>query len=145
MAEVEKKLDALGLVLPAPLQTPPGIVVPFSWLLVRGNHVFISGHIPTNDDGSVAAPLGKVGADVSIEQAAEAARQDAVDQLTHYVQALVGFFRDHVWTWGPAWLDLVETHAGTDYYRGVAQLTRGCLQTTDQLCATLTSGSNPST
>jgi hypothetical protein len=31
MAEIETKLDALGLILPAPLQTPPGIVVPFSF------------------------------------------------------------------------------------------------------------------
>ena len=81
MAEIEKKLDALGLTLPAPLQTPPGIVVPFSWLLVRGNHVFISGHIPTNDDGSVAEPLGKVGADVTIEQGAAAARKIALGVL----------------------------------------------------------------
>ena len=38
----------------------------------------ISGHGPTNTDGSLAAPLGKVGRDVSEEQAYEAARLTAL-------------------------------------------------------------------
>lgn len=106
MAEVEKELDALDLVLPAPLQTPPGIVVPFSWLLVRGNHVFISGHISTNDDGSVAAPLGKVGADVSIEQAAEAAKRIALGVLGDLEREIGDL--DRVTGWAGCWGWLME-------------------------------------
>ena len=71
---IESKLKELGLVLPEPLKTPPGMRFPFSSVRVRGNRAYISGHGPQNPDGSVALPLGKVGADVSVEEAYQAAR-----------------------------------------------------------------------
>jgi len=70
----EAKLKELGLVLPGPATTPPGLVLPFSWVRVRGNRAYISGHIPLNPDGSVAEPFGKVGVDVSEEEGYQAAR-----------------------------------------------------------------------
>ena len=33
--EVEAKLQELGLMLPEPLKTPPGLVLPFSWVRAR--------------------------------------------------------------------------------------------------------------
>jgi hypothetical protein len=74
MAKVEQRLTELGLELPAPLQMPPGVVLPFPYVRVVGTRALISGHGPTNHDGSMARPLGKVGAEVSLEQAYEAAR-----------------------------------------------------------------------
>jgi YjgF/chorismate_mutase-like, putative endoribonuclease len=74
MSTVEERLRHLGLVLPEPLQMPPGITLPFPWVRIVGSRALISGHGPTNADGSLAQPLGKVGADVSVEQAYEAAR-----------------------------------------------------------------------
>jgi enamine deaminase RidA (YjgF/YER057c/UK114 family) len=74
MSTVEKRLKNLGLVLPEPLQMPPGITLPFPWIRIVGSRALISGHGPTNADGSLAQPLGKVGAEVSVEQAYEAAR-----------------------------------------------------------------------
>jgi enamine deaminase RidA (YjgF/YER057c/UK114 family) len=71
---IESKLQELGLVLPEPLKSPPGMQLPFSWVRVRGNRAYISGHGPQNPDGSFAQPLGKVGADVSPEEAYQAAR-----------------------------------------------------------------------
>lgn len=41
---------------------------------VVGQRAFISGHGPTNADGSLAQPLGKVGRDLDEKQAVEAAR-----------------------------------------------------------------------
>jgi enamine deaminase RidA (YjgF/YER057c/UK114 family) len=41
---------------------------------VVGSRALFSGHGPTNADGSIAQPLGKVGAEVSLEQAYTAAR-----------------------------------------------------------------------
>jgi hypothetical protein len=73
MARIESKLTEMGLVLPQPLQMPPDIRMPFAWVRVRGNRAFISGHIPQNSDGTVAQPLGKVGAEVSPEQGYHAA------------------------------------------------------------------------
>lgn len=74
MAGIELRLQALGLALPAPLQLPPGAVLPFAWVRVLGSRALISGHGPTNADGSLAHPLGKVGTDVTPEQAYTAAR-----------------------------------------------------------------------
>ncbi len=58
---MEARLKERGLVLPAPLKTPPGLVLPFSWVRVRGNRAYVSGHGAQNADGSLAEPLGKVG------------------------------------------------------------------------------------
>ncbi len=74
MSNVDRRLDALGLVLPQPLQLPPGVLLPFPWVRVIGSRALVSGHGPTNTDGSLARPLGKVGLDVSEEQAYAAAR-----------------------------------------------------------------------
>ena len=34
--QIEARLAALGLTLPAPLQTPPGLAVPFTWVRIQG-------------------------------------------------------------------------------------------------------------
>jgi len=74
MSKIEQRIQALGLSLPAPLQLPPGTVLPFPWIRVVGSRALISGHGPTNADGSLAQPLGKVGAEVTQQQAYLAAR-----------------------------------------------------------------------
>jgi enamine deaminase RidA (YjgF/YER057c/UK114 family) len=74
MSRVEQRLSDLGLVLPAPLQQPAGVVLPFPWVRIVGTRALISGHGPTNADGSLAQPLGQVGRDLSIEQGYAAAR-----------------------------------------------------------------------
>ncbi len=76
--KIEDKLQQLGLVLPAPLQAPSGIRLPFSWVRIAGNRAYISGHGPQNPDGSLAQPLGKVGKDLSLEEAYQAARLTAL-------------------------------------------------------------------
>ena len=68
MAEIEAKLKKLGLALPEPLKTPPGLKLPFKPVIVRGKHVYISGHAPQNPDGSIAGPLGKLGKELTVEQ-----------------------------------------------------------------------------
>lgn len=81
MSKVEAKLAELGLALPAPIQVPEGVVLPFSWVRVRGNRVYASGHIALETDGSVAGPFGKVGAEVTQEQGYEAARKTCLAML----------------------------------------------------------------
>ncbi|HYB02401.1 MAG TPA: hypothetical protein VED37_19410 [Ktedonobacteraceae bacterium] len=63
--KIEAKLATLGLTLPELFIPPAGTILPFSWVRVRGNHAYISGHAPQNSDGSIAQPLGRVGEDVS--------------------------------------------------------------------------------
>lgn len=74
MASIEQRLRDLGLALPAPLQLPPGAVLPFPWVRISGTRAIFSGHGPTDASGALAKPLGKVGRDVTPEQAYAAAR-----------------------------------------------------------------------
>ena len=78
---IEAELQALGLTLPAPLELPPGVVLPFPWVRVHGRRVFVSGHGPQHSDGSLAGPFGKVGDAVTLEQAHELARRVALSVL----------------------------------------------------------------
>lgn len=94
---VEAKLDALGLVLPAPLKVPPGLQMPFAWVRVRGNRAYVSGHVPQEADGSLAQPLGKVGAEVTPEQGYQSARLVALAHLGSLKRALGDLDRVTAW------------------------------------------------
>ena len=94
---VEAKLEELGLALPEPTKTPQGLVLPFSWVRVRGDRVYLSGHVPLNSDGSFAGPFGKVGAEVSPEQGYEAARLTALAMLGNLKRALGDLDRVSAW------------------------------------------------
>jgi len=88
MSKIQTILNQRGLVLPTPLQLPPGVVLPFPWVRIVGTRALISGHGPTHADGSLARPLGKVGLDVSQEQAYEAARLTGLAILGSLERAL---------------------------------------------------------
>src|SRR5205809_956740 len=79
--QIETKREALGLTLPEQFTPPAGTILAFSWVRVRGNRAYISGHAPLNPDGSLAQPLGRVGAEVSLEEAYQAARLIALSML----------------------------------------------------------------
>jgi hypothetical protein len=98
MSTVEERLKDLGFVLPQPLQLPPGVTLPFPWVRVVGSRALISGHGPTNADGSLARPLGKVGAEVSLEQAYEAARLTGLAILGSLHRELGGLERIAGWS-----------------------------------------------
>jgi hypothetical protein len=98
MARIEAKLAALGLVLPAPLQTPSGVVLPFAMVRLVGSRAIVSGHGPLNADGSLAEPLGKVGADLTIEQGYAAARLTALAVLASLHRALGDLDRISAWS-----------------------------------------------
>ncbi len=77
----DQKIEDLNLILPGHIELPPNTKLPFSWIRIRGNRVFVSGHAPLNADGTIYGPTGKVGADLSIEQGYQAARQTALAML----------------------------------------------------------------
>ena len=97
MPDIEKRLRELGLQLPAPLQVPPSMKVSFPWVRVVGNRALVSGHGPTNPDGSLARPLGKVGAEVTEEQAYAAARLTALAILGSLQRELGSLDRVAAW------------------------------------------------
>src|ERR1700728_2130209 len=82
--KIEAKLAELGVVLPSPMQ-PVANYVPY---VVAGDLVFISGQLPAID-GKVAW-TGKVGAAVSVEEAAKACRQSFINLLVHLKVATGG-------------------------------------------------------
>jgi enamine deaminase RidA (YjgF/YER057c/UK114 family) len=94
---IEAKLEELGLVLPQPLQYPPGMGMPFAWVRVRDNRAFISGHLPLNPDGSIAQPLGQVGAEVTIDEGYAAARLVALAHLASLKRELGDLDRVTAW------------------------------------------------
>ena len=94
---IEAKLEALGLVLPEPMQGPSDLRLPFAWVRVRANRAYISGHIALNPDGSVAQPLGKVGAEVTAEEGYQSARRVALAHLASLKRALGDLDRVTAW------------------------------------------------
>jgi enamine deaminase RidA (YjgF/YER057c/UK114 family) len=98
MSRIEHRLRDLGIVLPKPLRLPPGITLPFPWVRIVGTRALISGHGPTDQDGSVAQPLGKVGREVSPEQAYTAARLTGLAMLGSLQRALGDLDRIAAWT-----------------------------------------------
>ena len=98
MSKIEARLVELGITLPQPLKMPPGIVLPFPWVRVVGTRALISGHGPTNTDGSIATPLGKVGCEVTVDQAHIAARLTALAILGSLKRALGDLDRIAAWT-----------------------------------------------
>src|SRR5713226_383513 len=95
--KIEDRLAELGFILPEPLALPPGARLPFPWVRVRGNRAYISGHGPQQPDGSLAGPFGKVGAEVSPEQAYEAARLVALAMLGNLQRELGDLDRVTAW------------------------------------------------
>lgn len=94
---IESKLADMGLVLPEPIRLPEGVELPFPWVRVHGDRAFVSGHAPLNPDGSLAGPFGKVGAEVTQEQAYGAAAATALSVLASLRRALGDLDRITAW------------------------------------------------
>lgn len=80
---VEQRLKDLGITLP----TPAAAVANYVPFVVTGNLVFVSGQLPL--DNGKPAVLGKLGAEVSVEDGARAARLCALGLLAQ-LRAAVG-------------------------------------------------------
>ena len=95
--QIESKLEALGLVLPAAPKAPPGITFSFVWTRKRGNRIYLSGHAAQTPDGSYAGPFGKVPTEVSLEAAQQAARSTALSMLASLKRELGDLDRVTAW------------------------------------------------
>jgi enamine deaminase RidA (YjgF/YER057c/UK114 family) len=95
--KIETKLEESGLILPEALKAPAGVKLPFANVRVRGNRAYIAGHGPLAPDGSLAKPLGKVGAEVSEQEAYQAARFVALAILASLKRELGDLDRVTAW------------------------------------------------
>ena len=75
VSEIDKKIASLGLILP-PAPKPAGLYKP---MLIVGSLAYVSGHGPLNPEGTLI--LGRVGADLSLEQGQAAAKQTGLAML----------------------------------------------------------------
>jgi enamine deaminase RidA (YjgF/YER057c/UK114 family) len=95
MGRIEDRLAELGLELPRPFSAPPGIEIKFEFVRLDGDRAWISGHGPM--DGDQVLMSGKVGADVSLEQAQAAARQTGLSILASLAEELGDLDRVRSW------------------------------------------------
>jgi YjgF/chorismate_mutase-like, putative endoribonuclease len=79
--QIEAKLAAMGLALPAAMKVPPGFHVKWRQVRLFGTRAVIAGHGPRRADGTFAGKPGKVGAELTIEEGYAAARDTALGVL----------------------------------------------------------------
>jgi len=109
MGAIEDRLAEMGLELPAPVVAPPGVRLPFEFVRVHGDLAYISGHGPL--DGDHVLYTGRVGSEVSVEQAYAAARATGLSMLASLKQQLGDL--DRVTSWVKA-LGFVRCAEGFD-------------------------------
>ena len=97
MGTISAKLASLGLILPGPIKLPPGVVLPFRFVNIRGEHAFVSGHGPLHADGTLARPFGKLGRELTVEQGYKAARLTALAILGNLERELGDLDRIRAW------------------------------------------------
>jgi YjgF/chorismate_mutase-like putative endoribonuclease len=79
--KIEAKLIEMGLTLPAAMRVPPGFQVKWRQVRILGTRAMIAGHGPRRADGTFSGKLGKLGADLTIEEGYAAARDTALGIL----------------------------------------------------------------
>ncbi len=94
---IEQRLAELGLELPALMEPPSGLVLPFPWVRVWGDRAYVSGHGPLLPDGRLWPARGKVGADLTEEEAYAAAGATALAVLASLQRALGDLDRVTAW------------------------------------------------
>jgi enamine deaminase RidA (YjgF/YER057c/UK114 family) len=77
---VADRLVDRGLTIPPPQVIPPGVRLTYRRLVRWENVAYIAGHGPTHGEGW-GSPLGKVGRDVTVEEAVAAAELTALNVL----------------------------------------------------------------
>ena len=98
MGKIEKKIEELGLVLPQKMQVPEGMEILFPEVNVRGDRAFVSGCGPLSEDGQLVGPFGKVGQQVTLEQAVALARLAGLAMLGGLQRELGSL--DRITGWG---------------------------------------------
>jgi enamine deaminase RidA (YjgF/YER057c/UK114 family) len=80
MTEIAKQLAEHGWTIPPAQVAPPGVKLTYRRLVVWDNIAYIAGHGPTYGEGW-GSPLGKVGREVTVEEAVAAAELTALNVL----------------------------------------------------------------
>ncbi len=95
--QIEAKLQGMGLFLPEAPVLPTGHILRFASTSVYGDQVYISGHAAQLRDGSFAIIRGKVGVEVSFEEAQEASRLATLSMLASLKRSIGDLDRVSAW------------------------------------------------
>jgi enamine deaminase RidA (YjgF/YER057c/UK114 family) len=95
VAVIEDRLAEMGLELPAPLVAPSGMRLPYESVRVDEGLAYVSGHGPFDGDRQLFS--GRVGADLSVEQAYDAARATGLSMLASLKRELGDLDRVKGW------------------------------------------------
>lgn len=79
MSAIDERLDELGIELPEPFAPPAGVTFRFERVRVHDGLAHVSGHGPVDGERTLAS--GKVGGEVDVDAAADAARLTALSIL----------------------------------------------------------------
>ena len=93
----EQRLRDLRIVLPRPWELPKGLTIPAVLIRIHDDRALVSGHVPLDDEGHVVGPFGKVGRDISLAQAQEAAQRATLAILSSLKQKLGDLDRIKGW------------------------------------------------
>ncbi|WP_063837059.1 RidA family protein [Phaeacidiphilus oryzae] len=87
--EVRERLALHGHRMPAAWQVPqaPGTRIPASLVRRVGDRLYVSGHIPTSEEGVVTGPYGKVGEELDLLGAQQAAIRTLLSLLASVERA----------------------------------------------------------
>lgn len=113
--KIEQKLEAMGLVLPAPGNYKPSVEGPPIPVLVRGNIAYVSGHSARNADGSSYHAKGRIPSKVSAEEGHEAARLTALTILSELKREIGDLDRISAWLNVIGFVNCDEDFARTSY------------------------------
>jgi enamine deaminase RidA (YjgF/YER057c/UK114 family) len=95
VGKIDDRLEELGLSLPKSFAPPPGVEFKFDLVRVHDGLAYVSGHLPM--DGERVLVQGKVDADVTVEEAYEAARLTGLSILASLKQELGDLDRVRGW------------------------------------------------
>src|SRR4051794_1820676 len=95
MGTIADRLGELGVTLPAPVTAPPGVRLPFELVRVHGDLAYVSGHGPFDGDRQLFA--GRVRAEVTVEEAYDAARATGLSMLASLERELGDLDRVAAW------------------------------------------------
>jgi len=94
---IEKRMKELGIPLHEPAKMPEWFRRVFPFVRVSGTRAWISGHAATNPDGTMYPKLGKVGSDLTKEEAYEVARLTGLSIIASLKEELGDLDRVKCW------------------------------------------------
>jgi len=97
MTSVRQKIEQMGLWLPEKMKLPSTVELPFESIHIVGNQAYISGHLALEKDGSLMQRFGRVGDNITTEEAYDYAKFVGLSMLASLERAIGELDRVRQW------------------------------------------------